>query len=131
MSREKAIMLIIRDYCASRGITPTEFARNSNISKSYISKIMLCKFGNVGISLTFSDLIAKGMNMSLTEFQKLIEQYQNEPNEVNLVNEPIILDITNQIRQLKTEDIKLLHNIMQDINSEKIKSIHKFIKNMD
>lgn len=131
MSREKAIMLIIRDYCASRGITPTEFARNSNISKSYISKIMLCKFGNVGISLTFSDLIAKGMNMSLTEFQKLIEQYQNEPNELNLVNEPIILDITNQIRQLKTEDIKLLHNIMQDINSEKIKSIHKFIKNMD
>lgn len=131
MSREKAIMLIIRDYCASRGITPTEFARNSNISKSYISKIMLCKFGNVGISLTFTDLIAKGMNMSLTEFQKLIEQYQNEPNEVNLVNEPIILDITNQIRQLKTEDIKLLHNIMQDINSEKIKSIHQFIKNMD
>ena len=72
MSKEEAIRLIILDYCDMHRITPTQFAKDSGISKSYISKIMKKQYGKVGISMTYTELIATGMKISMLDFQRLI-----------------------------------------------------------
>ena len=67
MKREESIRSIIIDYCNSHGITPTEFARNSGISKSYMSKINKKQWGKTGISMTYCALLAAGINGYIIE----------------------------------------------------------------
>ena len=72
MTKEEAIRFIISDYCKIHKITPTQFARESGISKAYMSKIMKKKYGKVGISMTYTELIAKGMKMNMIDKLRII-----------------------------------------------------------
>lgn len=130
MSKEEAIRLIIQEYCNFHNITPTEFARSSGISKSYISKIMLKQYGKVGISMTYTELIATGMKISMVDFQKLIEQYKEKKTANELKKEMIIAEINDNMRTLSKEELELLHSILVNINSEKLNILHNMLKNM-
>lgn len=130
MSKEEAIRLIILDYCQTHKITPTEFARNSKISKSYISKILKKQFGKVGISMTYTELIAKGMKINMIEFQKLIELYKTKDENDIQNKEIIIAEINSEIRNLEKEDLKLLHSCLVNINTERLNILHSILENM-
>lgn len=133
MSREFAIKQIILDYCQSHNITPTEFARNSGISKSYISKIILNQFGRLGISMTYLELIAKGMGIEFIEFQKLIEDYQKKAKTENndeLRKKIIISTITTKLNDFCEKDLEIIHSIITDIDSEKLNILHNIRENM-
>ena len=133
MSKEEAIRLIILDYCDLHRITPTQFAKDSGISKSYISKIMKKQYGKVGISMTYTELIATGMKISMLDFQRLIEQYKtkDDNNPYNHDNEIIITQINNELRNFKKEDLEVLHSILANIDSEKLNILHSILKNMN
>lgn len=130
MEKEEAIRLIILDYCEAHRITPTQFARNSGISKSYISKIMKKQFGKVGISMTYTELIAKGMKINMVDFQKLIEQYKDNNEENNQNKDIIIAEINNNLRNLAIKDLELLHSYLVNIDSKKLDILHSTLKNM-
>lgn len=130
MSKEEAIRLIILNYCQTHNITPTEFARNSKISKSYISKILKKQFGKVGISMTYTELIAKGMKINMIEFQKLIELYKTKDENDIQSKEIIIAEINSEIRNLEKEDLKLLHSCLVNINTERLNILHSILENM-
>ena len=74
MTKEQALKLIILDYCSEHNLMPIEFARKCELSKSYISKIINEKFGSVGISLTYLERIANGLNMKIVDLQNLIDK---------------------------------------------------------
>ena len=132
MTKEEAIRFIISDYCKIHKITPTQFARESGISKAYVSKIMKKKYGKVGISMTYTELIAKGMKMNMIDFQKLIEQYKekNNSNNYNHDTDILIAQINNELYNLSKEDLEVIHSIIVNSDSEKLDILHNVLKNM-
>ncbi len=132
ISREDAVRLILIDFCNEHRMTPTEFGRNSNVSKSSISKIMNHKYGHIGISGTILGLIAKGMGIELCDFEKLIELYQNgsPPEHIISEKERLIALITSQLEQLSEEDLEVLHSIILDADSKDLKGLDIILKNM-
>ena len=132
MSREDAVRLIILDFCDKHHITPTEFGRNADVSKSSISKLMNHKYGKIGISGTILGLIANGMGIELSDMEKLIESYQNgnPPSESISEKERLIALITNQLKKLDINDLAVLHSIILDANSKELKNLDIILKNM-
>ncbi|MBP3920163.1 MAG: helix-turn-helix transcriptional regulator [Bacilli bacterium] len=128
MKREEAIRLIIIDYCNSHGITPTEFARNSGISKSYMSKINKKQWGKTGISMTYCALLAAGMNMDEIQFQTLIKKYQNKGIETKFDDEDekntIINSIGKELDKYETKDLKLIDKILKKSDSKAIERLY-------
>lgn len=132
MSREDAVRLILIDFCNEHRITPTEFGRNSNVSKSSISKIMNHKYGHIGISGTILKFIANGMGIELCDLEKLIESYQNgsPPETIISSKERLIALITSRLEQLSEDDLTVLHSIILDADSKALKSLDIILKNM-
>lgn len=130
MTKEDAIRQIILDYCDDHHLMPVEFARKSEISKSYISKIINRKYGSVGISLTYLSLIAKGLDMKTVDLQILIEKYQSNASEEELRRTKLIIDITNKVESYNSEDLEVLHSIILNTNSERLEILHSLLKNM-
>jgi len=130
MTKEDAIRQIILDYCDEHHLMPVEFARKSEISKSYISKIINRKYGSVGISLTYLSLIAKGLDMKTVDLQILIEKYQSNANEEELRRTKLIIDITNKVESYSGKDLEVLHSIILNTNSERLEILHSLLKNM-
>ncbi len=133
MSKEEAIRLIILDYCNNHNITPTEFARKAEISKPYINKIVNNKHGKYGISMTFSEKIAQGMNIDMVEFQKMIKKLQQNENakiDFDISKESIINNINEELYKFPKSDLDVIHSIIKNSNSEKLNILHSFLKNM-
>lgn len=132
MTREEAIRQIILDYCESNNILITQFAKRCNISKSYISKINLKQFGKLGISMTYLELIAKGLNMSMVDLQILIEKYQNcnNQNKEETKKELILCEINDKLRNFNVEDLEIVHSIISNVNHKDLNILHSFLKNM-
>lgn len=132
MTREEAIRQIILDYCESNNILITQFAKRCNISKSYISKINLKQFGKLGISMTYLELIAKGLNMSMVDLQILIEKYQNcnHQNKEETKKELILCEINDKLRHFNVEDLEIVHSIISNVNHKDLNILHSFLKNM-
>lgn len=130
MTKEDAIRQIILDYCDDHHLMPVEFARKSEISKSYISKIINRKYGSVGISLTYLSLIAKGLDMKTVDLQILIEKYQSNASEEELKRTKLIIDITNKVESYNCKDLEVLHSIILNTNSERLEILHSLLKNM-
>lgn len=132
MTREEAIRQIILDYCESNNILLTQFAKKCNISKSYMSKINLKQFGKIGISMTYLELIAKGLNMSMIDLQILIEKYQNcnHKNRNETKKELILSEINDKLRSFSNEDLEVLHSIISNVNHKNLNILHSFLKNM-
>lgn len=128
MKREEAIRSIIIDYCNSHGITPTEFARNSGISKSYMSKINKKQWGKTGISMTYCALLAAGMNMDEIQFQTLIKKYQDKGCEAKFDTEDekiaIINSINKELDKYDSIDLKLIDKLFKNSNSNDIKKLY-------
>ena len=134
MKREEAIRSIIIDYCNSHGITPTEFARNSGISKSYMSKINKKQWGKTGISMTYCALLAEGMNMDEIQFQTLIKKYQNKGIETKFDDEDekntIINSIGKELDKYETQDLKLIDKILKTSDSKSIEKLYDIYNNI-
>lgn len=134
MKREEAIRLIIIDYCNSHGITPTEFARNSGISKSYMSKINKKQWGKTGISMTYCALLAAGMNMDEIQFQTLIKKYQDKGFEAKFDDEDEKNTIINSIGKIldkyDVNDLKLINKIFKNSDSISIKKLYDIYNNI-
>lgn len=134
MKREEAIRSIIIDYCNSHGITPTEFARNSGISKSYMSKINKKQWGKTGISMTYCALLAEGMNMDEIQFQTLIKKYQNKGIETKFDDEDekntIINSIGKELDKYETKDLKLIDKILKTSDSKSIEKLYDIYNNI-
>lgn len=132
MSREDAVRLILIDYCNEHRITPTEFGRNSNVSKSSISKIMNHKYGRIGISGTILGLIANGMGIELCELEKIIISYQNGSPPKTEISEKIrlIALINSELEKLSESDLGVLHSIILAADSKALKNLDIILKNM-
>lgn len=132
MTRGEAIRQIILDYCEKNKLPLTQFAKKCNISKSYISKINLKQFGKLGISMTYLELIAKGMNMSLVDFQILIEKYQNnKDNNIEKKEKELILnEINGKLKTFDNDDLQIIYTIVTNINHNNLNLLHNFLKNM-
>ena len=132
MSREDAVRLILIDFCDNNRISPTEFGRNSNVSKSSISKIMNHKYGHIGISGTILGLIANGMGIELCDLEKLIEAYQNGSPPKTTTSEKVrlIALINSQLEQLNESDLEVLHSIILAADSKALKNLDIILKNM-
>ncbi len=132
MSREDAVRLILIDYCDTHRISPTEFGRNSNVSKSSISKIMNHKYGHIGISGTILGLIANGMGIELCDLEKLIEAYQNgsPPEPITSEKVRLIALINSRLEQLNESDLEVLHSIILAADSKALKNLDIILKNM-
>lgn len=130
MTKEAALRQIILDYCEVHHLMPIEFARKCEISKSYISKIINEKFGSVGISLTYLNLIANGLDMKTVDLQKLIEKYQSNATEEEVKKEKLVIEITNKIESYGVKDVELIHSIILNTDSKRLENLHKYLKNM-
>jgi len=134
MSIEDAVRLAIIDYCYKHHITPTEFGRKAEISKTTISKIMNHGYGKVGISGVMLDLIAKGMDLTAAEFRKLITEYQNgkTPSPEELEKQQVISLISKRLENLRDEEVMMIYRIILNFNIEQLKDIDlKLRKNME
>lgn len=132
MSREEAIRQSILDYCNTLDITPTELARRSDISKSYINKIVNCQWGKLGISYTYLIKIAKCLNMEIMEYQELLKQYEdgNKKNESFEKNEVIIKNILKELERFDDKDLEKIYNIIKKFDSNRLESIYSLLKSM-
>ena len=132
MTRGEAIRQIILDYCEKNKLPLTQFAKKCNISKSYISKINLKQFGKLGMSMTYLELIAKGMNMSLVDLQILIEKYQNnKDNNIEKKEKELILnEINGKLKTFDNDDLQIIYTIVTNINHNNLNLLHNFLKNM-
>lgn len=134
MSIEDAVRLAIIDYCNKHHITPTEFGRKAEVSKTTISKLMNHRYGKVGISGAILDLIAKGMDLTAAEFRKLIAEYQNgkTPTPEELEKQQVISLISKRLENLTEEEVMIIYRIILNSNIEQLKDIDlKFKKNME
>lgn len=130
MTKEKALKLIILDYCSEHNLMPIEFARKCELSKSYISKIINEKFGSVGISLTYLERIANGLNMKIVDLQNLIDKYQSNANDDEIKRTKLIIEIINKVESYANKDLDVLHSIILNTNSERLEILHSLLKNM-
>lgn len=134
MSIEDAVRLAIIDYCNKHHITPTEFGRKAEISKTTISKIMNHRYGKVGIPGVMLDLIANGMDLTAAEFRKLITEYQNgkTPSPEELEKQQVISLISKRLENLKDDEVMMIYRIILNFNIEQLKDIDlKLRKNME
>ncbi len=130
MSNEKALAIIIENYCDSHNISHSEFARQSKVSRAYINKITANKCGKFGVSSTIKELIAKGLNISTAQLEARIEQYKNGELKKETKNIDIISNINNELRKFNSDDLEIIHDMLSNSNSEKLKIVNNLIKNM-
>lgn len=133
MSIEEAVGLIIKDYCKIRGTTPTGFARKANIGKSTINKIILFKYGKVGISGTILDLIAAGMNLNTEAFRNLIKDYQNGKRMTTdeFARYQLLSNIIECLNNYNVDDLAILYKALLKTNSSNIEDIEVKLNNSD
>lgn len=131
MSKDEALGRIILDYCRTHNLSISAFARQSNISKGYISKITNNENGKWGVSSTIKELIANGMKISTVELEQLIEQYQ-ETNQgiIEIPEDNVITKINNELKKFNADDLEIIYGIITNSSSEKLEILHNLLKNM-
>lgn len=82
--------------------------------------------------MTYLELIAKGLNMSMIDLQILIEKYQNcnHKNRNETKKELILSEINDKLRSFSNEDLEVLHSIISNVNHKNLNILHSFLKNM-
>jgi len=136
MSREDAVRLILIDYFELHNISLSEFGRKADVSKATLSKIMNRKYGNIGISGVILGLIANGMGMTLPELEEQIIECQAafDKGEIQQKTytdkDKLIARISEDIKKLGVEELKILHSIVLDVDSKTLKSLDIIVKNM-
>lgn len=82
--------------------------------------------------MTYLELIAKGMNMSLVDFQILIEKYQNnKDNNIEKKEKELILnEINGKLKTFDNDDLQIIYTIVTNINHNNLNLLHNFLKNM-
>ncbi len=130
MSNEKALAIIIENYCDSHNISHSEFARQSKVSRAYINKITANKCGKFGVSSTIKELIAKGLKISTAQLENKIEQCKNGNLKLEEKNIDIISNINNELKKFNPNDLEIILAILSNSNSEKLKFINDLVKNM-
>ena len=123
MSNEKALAIIIENYCDSHNISHSEFARQSKVSRAYINKITANKCGKFGVSSTIKELIAKGLKISTAQLENKIEQCKNGNLKLEEKNIDIISNINNELKKFNPNDLEIILAILSNSNSEKLKFI--------
>lgn len=130
MSNEEALAIIIENYCIRHGISHSEFARKAGVSRAYINRITGNKCGKFGVSSTIKELIAKGLNISLAQLEKQIEQCKNNELNIDNLNADIIANISNDLKKFNADDLEIIYEIVSKSNSERLKVINGLLKNM-
>ena len=130
MSNEKALAIIIENYCDSHNISHSEFARQSKVSRAYINKITANTCGKFGVSSTIKELIAKGLKISTAQLENKIEQCKNGNLKLEEKNIDIISNINNELKKFNPNDLEIILAILSNSNSEKLKFINDLVKNM-
>ena len=82
--------------------------------------------------MTYLELIAKGLNMSMVDLQILIEKYQNcnHQNKEETKKELILCEINDKLRNFNVEDLEIVHSIISNVNHKDLNILHSFLKNM-
>lgn len=136
MSREDAVRLILIDYFDLHNISLSEFGRKAKVNKATLSKIMNRKYGKIGISGVILGLIAKGMGMTLPELEEQIIECQVafEKGEIQQKTytdkDKLIARISEDIKKLGVEELKILHSIVLEVDGKTLKSLDIIVKNM-
>lgn len=136
MSREDAVRLILIDYFDLHNISLSEFGRKAKVNKATLSKIMNRKYGKIGISGVILGLIAKGMGMTLPELEEQIIECQAafEKGEIQQKTytdkDKLIARISEDIKKLSVEELKILHSIVLEVDGKTLKSLDIIVKNM-
>lgn len=136
MSREDAVRQILIEYFELHNISLSEFGRKAEVSKSTLSKILNHKYGKIGISGVLLGLIAKGMGMTLPELEEKIIEYQIAYQNGELQQktytdkDKLVARISEDIKKLDVEELKILHSIVLDVDKKTLKSLDIIVKNM-
>lgn len=136
MSREDAVRQILIEYFELHNISLSEFGRKSEVSKSTLSKLLNHKYGKIGISGTLLGLIAKGMGMALPELEEKIIEYQiayqngKMQQKTYTDKDKIVARISEEIKRLDVEELKILHSIVLEVDKKTLKSLDIIVKNM-
>lgn len=136
MSREDAVRLILIDYLELHNMSLSEFGRKSEVNKATLSKIMNHKYGKIGISGPILGLIAKGMGMTLPELEEEIIECQTAFKNGELQQktytdkDKLVARISEDIKKLDVEELKILHSIVLDVDKKTLKSLDIIVKNM-
>jgi transcriptional regulator with XRE-family HTH domain len=136
MSRESAVRLILIEYLELHNMSLSEFGRKSKVNKATLSKLLNNKYGKIGISGVILGLIANGMCMDLPELEEKIIEYQTayQNGEVKpktyTDKDKMIALISDNIKKLDIEELKILHSIILEVDKKALKSLDIIIKNM-
>ena len=134
MSRESAVRLILIEYLELHNMSLSEFGRKSKVNKATLSKLLNNKYGKIGISGVILGLIANGMCMDLPELEeKIIEYqtaYQNGEVKQKTYTDKEKMIISDNIKKLDVEELKILHSIILEVDKKTLKSLDIIIKNM-
>jgi len=136
MSREDAVRLILIDYLDLHNMSLSAFDRKSGVNKATLSKIMNHKHGKIGVSGYILELIAKGMGMTSPELEEQIIETQAlfEKGEIKektyTDKDKLIARISEDVKKLDFEDLKILHSIVLAVDKKTLKSLDIIVKNM-
>lgn len=136
MSREDAVRLILIEYLDLHNMSLSEFGRKSTVNKATLSKIMNHKHGKIGVSGYILDHIANAMGMTLPELEEKIIEVQTafQKGEIQQKTytgkDKLIARISEDIKKLDINELKILHSIILDVDKNTLKSLDIILKNM-
>lgn len=111
-----ALSSIIKDYIAKKGITPNQFAKSCEISKSLVYSLVKGTHAG-GLSNLSVEKIANGMNLNFYELNDLIKQYvskgiKENHDEIIIYKNSKLYPLFNAVKDLSDENIEMLHNFV-------------------
>ena len=125
MNRNDAVKFIVKKYLNMHNILAADFARKCEVSKPFISKIINSIQGKFGISSAYIQKLAKGMNISVSEFEDMIAEYLSTGTIISIENRFIIGEIRIELFRFNEEELKTLHSIIKKTNSNNLKRLEK------
>ena len=117
MNKNDAVKQIIEKYMQLHDLSPAEFARKCEVSKSFMSKILNSVSGKFGISFAYLQKLAIGMNMDTSQLQHLIDNFQESTinNMTYSKKNTMITEINKCLNSLNEKDIETLHRIILEL----------------
>jgi len=128
MNRNDAVKFIVKKYLNMHNMLSADFARKCEVSKPFMSKIINSSEGRFGISSAYIQKLAKGMNISVSEFEDMIAEFLANDTIESIENKFIIGEIRIELLRFKEDELKTLHSIIKKTNSNNLKRLEK---NMD
>ena len=118
MSRESAVRLILIEYLELHNMSLSEFGRKSKVNKATLSKLLNNKYGKIGI-----------LEEKIIEYQTAYQNGEVKQKTYTDKDKMIAL-ISDNIKKLDVEELKILHSIILEVDKKTLKSLDIIIKNM-